>query len=244
MGSSRFPGKPLALINGKPMIGHVYERSSKFTQAVQTVVATCDTEIKDYVESIGGHVVMTSASHERASDRCAEAVSKLEQIASNKFDIVIMVQGDEPLVVPQMLADAVSPLLSSSNILVSNLYSKIESEAEFYDPSCIKVVKDISSNAIYFSRSPIPSLRSSFQSAQVFKQVCIIPFARDFLLDYIKMAPTALEVSESIDMLRVLEHGHKIKLVETTNKSIAVDLPSHISDVESFLNNACATLPK
>jgi 3-deoxy-manno-octulosonate cytidylyltransferase (CMP-KDO synthetase) len=237
MGSSRFPGKPLASINGKPMIGHVYERALAYQKAVQTVVATCDHEIKDYIHSIGGCVVMTSNSHERASDRCAEALLQLEKRASQNFDIVTMVQGDEPLVVPQMLQEAISPFLTSKHIKVANLCSAISSESEFNDPSCIKVVRDSFSNALYFSRSPIPFARNGFESIRAFKQVCIIPFTRDFLLDYIRMPPTPLEVFESIDMMRVLENGFKVRLVETSLRSIAVDLPSHIPLVEEYLRN-------
>ncbi len=235
MGSSRFPGKPLAHINGTPMIGHVYERASRYTNAVQTVVATCDKEIKDYIESIGGSVVMTSSTHERASDRCAEALIELERRASENYDIVTMVQGDEPLVVPEMLSEAIRPFLESNDVKVSNLYGRITSNEELSDPSCIKVAKDCFSNALYFSRSPIPYTRESSSPAQSFKQVCIIPFARDFLLEYIRLPPTPLEVSESVDMMRVLEHGFKVRLVETSHKSIAVDLPSHIKLVEEYL---------
>lgn len=235
MGSSRFPGKPLALINGKPMIGHVYERASQYRMATQTVVATCDTEIRDYIESIGGNVVMTSSSHERASDRCAEALVNLEKRASQNFDLVTMVQGDEPLVVPQMLHQALSPFWESREVKVSNLYSRITSDSELLDPSFIKVVKDSFSNALYFSRAPIPYSCNGVKAIEAFKQVCIIPFARDFLVEYIGMQPTPLEIYESVDMMRVLEHGFKVKLVETLHKSLAVDLPSHIPLVERFM---------
>ncbi len=133
MGSSRFPGKPMAKILGKPMIGHVYERVSKSPLLQQTVVATCDQEIADYIQSIGGIAIMTSDQHERASDRCAEALEKLEKEENIKYDIVVMVQGDEPMTHPNMIDEAVQPMLSDSSILVTNLVSKIESEEDFND---------------------------------------------------------------------------------------------------------------
>jgi len=125
----------------------------------------------------------------------------------------------------------------SRHVKVSNLYSRITSDRELLDPSCIKVVKGISSNALYFSRSPIPYPRDGIESIEAYKQVCIIPFARDFLLDYIEMPPTPLEVFESVDMMRVLEHGFNVRLVETSHKSIAVDLPAHISLVEDYMKS-------
>ena len=121
MGSSRFPGKPMAEILGKPMIGHVYDNVAKCGLLTKTVVATCDDEIKNYIEAIGGEVVMTSDQHERASDRCAEALVHLENIDSVQYDVVVMVQGDEPMTSPEMITESVTPMLSNPEILVTNL---------------------------------------------------------------------------------------------------------------------------
>jgi len=231
MGSSRFPGKPMAKILGKPMIGHVYERVAKSPLLSLVAVATCDQEIYNYIESIGGVAVMTSDSHERASDRCAEALEKLEQANGTRYDIVVMVQGDEPMTHPDMIAEAVQPMLGDCSIIVTNLLGKIESLEEFEDRNCIKVVCDLAGNALYFSREPIPT-RCKVAEIPMGKQVCIIPFRRDFLLEYTRLQPTALEVAESVDMMRILEHGLKVRMVPTNHQTYAVDTPDDLKRVE------------
>ena len=233
MGSSRFPGKPLKKILGKPMIGHVYERVSKCDLLIKTVVATCDQEIVDYIESIGGQVVMTSGKHERASDRCAEALGYLEKKDNIQYDIVVMVQGDEPMTHPSMITEAVTPMLKDPEILVTNLLGDIESEEEFKDRNCIKVVCDLDSNALYFPREPIPTQK--FGRATMKKQVCIIPFTRDFLLEYTSLDPTPLEIIESVDMMRVLEHGKKVKMIHTKHRTQAVDTKEDLEKVTKIM---------
>ena len=236
MGSSRFPGKPMAIIHGKPMIGHVYERVAKSTLLTMTVVATCDQEIFDYIESIGGVAVMTGVQHERASDRCAEALLKLEQANNTRYDVVVMVQGDEPMTHPDMIAEAVQPLLDDAEVQVVNLRAEIQDTAEFEDRNCIKVVCDLKSDAIYFSREPIPT-RSKIPGIPMFKQVCVIPFRRDYLLEYTSLAPTPLEVIESVDMMRVLEHGGKVRMVPTKHSTRAVDTPDDLKNVERLMSD-------
>lgn len=234
MGSSRFPGKPMAPILGKPMIGHVYERVSKSPKLTLTAVATCDKEVYDYIESIGGVAVMTGSQHERASDRCAEALVKLEEANNTRYDIVVMVQGDEPMTHPDMIAEALQPLLDDADVKVVNLLGRINDMAEFEDRNCIKVVCDLNLNAIYFSREPIPT-RCKINSIPMGKQVCIIPFRRDFLLEYTRMQPTPLEIAESVDMLRVLEHGLKVKMTPTRHSTCAVDTPDDLRKVERLM---------
>ena len=234
MGSSRFPGKPMAPILGKPMIGHVYERVAKCSSLTATAVATCDDEIGDYIKSIGGHVIMTGKQHERASDRCAEALQIVEQEDGISYDIVAMVQGDEPMTHPGMIDEAVGPMLKDSSINVVNLLAKIESLEEFEDRNCIKVVCDLESNAICFSREPIPT-QSMVSSIPMLKQVNIVPFRRDFLLEYISMEPTPLEIVESIDMMRVLEHGYKVRMVPTSYSTRAVDTEEDRKMVEELM---------
>lgn len=234
MGSSRFPGKPMASILGKPMIGHVYERVAKSPLLSLTAVATCDQEIYDYIESIGGVAVMTSDTYERASDRCAEALTKLEQANNTRYDIVVMVQGDEPMTHPDMISEAVTPMLENPDLQIVNLLGKIESIAEFEDRNCIKVVCDLKNNALYFSREPIPT-RSKISDVPMGKQVCIIPFKRDFLLQYTSLAPTPLEIAESVDMMRILEHGLKVHMVPTRHSSCAVDTPADLIKVEKLM---------
>ena len=234
MGSSRFPGKPMALILDKPMIGHVYERVSKSEILSMTAVATCDQEIYDYIQSIGGVAVMTADTYERASDRCAEALLKIEKSHNLKFDIVVMVQGDEPMTHPDMIRESVQPMIEDPSILVTNLLGQIKCTMEFEDRNCIKVVCDLNNNAMYFSREPIPT-RSRISEVPIGKQVCIIPFRRDYLLEYTKLDPTPLEIIESIDMMRILEHGMKVRMVPTIHDTQAVDTPADLKKVEILM---------
>ena len=236
MGSGRFPGKPMAQILGKPMIGHVYERVAKSPLLAMTAVATCDQEIFDYIESIGGVAVMTADTYERASDRCAEALLKLENLYNIRYDIVVMVQGDEPMTHPDMIAEAVQPMLDDPDIHVTNLLGKIKDTAEFEDRNCIKVVCDLKSNALYFSREPIPT-RSKVDIIPMGKQVCIIPFRRDYLLEYTSLKPTPLEIAESVDMMRILEHGMKVRMVPTLHDTQAVDTPADLQKVARLMQD-------
>jgi 3-deoxy-manno-octulosonate cytidylyltransferase (CMP-KDO synthetase) len=234
MGSSRFPGKPMARLLGKPMIGHVYERVSRNPLLTLTAVATCDHEIYDYVTGIGGKAVMTGNRHERASDRCAEALEILEREDGQKYDIVVMVQGDEPMIDPEMISEALQPMLGDPSLQVVNLLGRIETVEEFNDKNCIKVVCDLNGNALYFSREPIPTNSRAF-TTPMGKQVCIIPFRRDYLVEYARMSSTPLEVAESVDMMRVLEHGGRVRMIPTEHASYSVDTPDDLEKVEALL---------
>ena len=233
MGSSRFPGKPMAKIFDKPMIGHVYDRVSQCELLTDTIVATCDQEILDYVNSTGGEAVMTSNKHERASDRCAEALEFIEEKKKKQYDIVVMVQGDEPMTHPDMIKEAVQPMIEDQNIIITNLIGNIDSLEEFEDRNCIKVVCDLYSNALFFSREPIPTRK--FGDVPMKKQVCIIPFRRQFLFEYTRLLPTPLEIAESIDMMRVLENGLKVKMVPTRHKTFAVDTLEDLKRVTKLM---------
>jgi len=212
------------------MIEHVYKRTAMSTSIDMTFVATCDEEIKDAVEQFGGNVIMTSSSHQRASDRIAEAAEGLDA------DIVVMVQGDEPMVVPEMLDAAVAPMLEDSSILCVNLAKRIYTEEEYRDRNTIKVVMNREGDALYFSREPIPTNHIvDFGKFPIFKQVCIIPFRRDFLLSYASLEPTDLEITESVDMMRILEHGQNVRMVETDVTSHAVDTAADLAMVESLM---------
>lgn len=237
MASSRFPGKPLAEILGIPMIGHVYLRS-KMSEALDEVyVATCDREIFDYIKSIGGNVVMTAATHQRASDRAAEAVLAIEHNTGQRVDIVTMIQGDEPMLYPEMIEKAVEPIVRDSAIEIVNLMAQLKSKEEQNDPNEIKVVVDLEGFAIYFSRAPIPSLIKSTAKVPLYKQVCVIPFRRDFLIKFNELTPTPLEISESVDMLRVIEHGYKVRMVLTDFDTYSVDTPGDLKRVEKLMQN-------
>ncbi|SRR6266849_5861063 len=227
MGSSRFAGKPLAPILGLPMIEHVYRRTAMCRLLDDVYVATCDSEIFDCVHTFGGKAVMTSPLHERASERVAEAAQGFPA------EILVMVQGDEPMVMPAMIERAVAPMLDDAQVQCVNLVKRIATETEYLDPNTIKIVMNRKGEALYFSREPIPTCRLlGFDRLVVFKQVCIIPFRRDFLLAYSVMEPTPLEKAESIDMLRLLEHGYKVHLVETEFCTQAVDTPEDLARVE------------
>lgn len=223
MGSSRFPGKPMKDICGIPMIGHVYKRVKMSKTLSEVYVATCDEEIYDYIESIGGKAVMTSDCHERCSDRCAEAMLKIEMETGEKCDIMVMVQGDEPLTFPEMIDEAVEPMMQDTSLVITNLVADLESIEAFENPNEVKVVMDKKGFALYFSREPIPSRKKGVLDVPMKKQVCIIPFTRDFLLEYNAMEPTPLEIIESVDMMRILENGEKVKMIPTAYKTKAVD---------------------
>ena len=233
MGSSRFPGKPLAKIRVIPMIKHVYKRAELSKSIHKIAVATPDIEIANYVKEFGGNVIMTKTTHERASDRCAEARLIEEKKFNIKYDVVVMVQGDEPLVDPKMIDKAINTLTHEDEIDVVNLLGPIKKE-EFIDKNIIKVITNKKLDALYFSRNPLPFMKKIDLSI-VGKQICIIPFKRDFLLKYSDLKPTPLEIVESIDMLRVLEYGYKVKMAKVKIDSHPVDVEEDISLVESIL---------
>ena len=236
MNSSRFPGKPLEKIHGMPMIGHCLLRTQLCDKLTGTYVATCDKEIYEYVHSVGGKAIMTSDSHERASDRTAEAMNFIEDENGEKIDIVVMVQGDEPMIQPSMIEESLEPF-DDSSVQVVNLMSNIDSIQEFEDPNEVKVVVDKSSNAIYFSREAIPSRKKGVDDVPMLKQVCIIPFRRDYLLKFNSMHETNLEVIESVDMMRILENGEKVRMVMTDCMSFSVDTLDDLKKVEVAMKN-------
>jgi 3-deoxy-manno-octulosonate cytidylyltransferase (CMP-KDO synthetase) len=234
MASSRFPGKPMKKINGVPMIEMIYNNLVSLNNTYDLAIATCDKIIDDHITSIGGVAIMTSMDHDRASDRCAEALDKLEIKNNIKYDIVVMVQGDEPLIKVDDVELSISALIDNENNKVVNLIEKIRSEEEFNDHNTIKCVFDKEYNALYFSRSKIPY--NGFSLGNAYKQVCVIPFRAKFLREYLKMDQSLLEIVESVDMMRVLENGINVKLVEINKITHAVDTESDIKLVENLLN--------
>lgn len=227
----------MADILGMPMIGHVYLRSKLSNALNEVYVATCDTEIAEYIESIGGKAVMTADTHERASDRTAEALLKIEEKTGQKVDIVVMIQGDEPMVTPEMISASIEPLMEDSSINITNLMASMNSTEEHEDPAEVKVVVDKNSFALYFSREPIPSRKKGATSIPMLKQVCIIPFRRDFLLDYNQMEQTPLEIIESVDMNRLLENDIKIKMVMRAEETYSVDTDADLKNVNDRMKN-------
>ncbi len=231
MASTRFPNKPMANILGMPMIGHCLKRSSMSKILSDVYVATCDQIIYDYIESIGGKAIMTLDTHERASDRIAEAMLKIEEKIEEKIDIVVLLQGDEPMTNASMIETAVKPLIDSDDINISNLYTNIRDLESFEDPNEVKVVMDDKEFALYFSREPIPSRKKGIVDVPMFKQVCVIPFRRNFLIRYNEMNQTPLEKIESVDMMRILENGLKIKMVYISEDNCSVDTKEDLKKV-------------
>ena len=230
MGSSRFPGKPIAKILGRPMIEHIYKRVAMSKSLDATYIATCDEEIRQVAEGFGAQVIMTSDIHERASDRVAEAVVYLDA------DLIVMVQGDEPMTHPDMIDTAVAPFKDDPELGCVNLVRKIDHEADYLDANTIKVVMNQHNDALYMSRRPIPTLaKTGFANTAAYKQVCIIPFRRSTLYQYTHLTPTPLEQLESIDMLRLLEHGMQVKMVPTEFNTQAVDTPEDLARVEKLM---------
>ncbi len=237
MESSRFPGKPLKKICHIPMIGHVYLRSKLSNLLDEVYVATCNNEIHDYILSIGGKSIMTSNKHQRASDRTAEAVSIIEKKDLKKINFVCMIQGDEPLIYPDMINEGLAPMINDSNIKITNLMSVINSKKEWSDPNEVKVVANKENYAMYFSREPIPSNKKFDNNIEYFKQVCIISFDRKYLLEYCDLEPTPLEIIESVDMNRCLEYGTKVKMVKTDYETFSVDTQEELKKVEKLMKN-------
>ncbi|MGA1823515.1 MAG: 3-deoxy-manno-octulosonate cytidylyltransferase [bacterium] len=232
MAATRFPGKPLAPILGLPMIEHVRRRVSMCNLLDDVIVATCDQEIIDVVVSAGGNALMTSTSHERCTDRIAEAALELDA------DVVINVQGDEPLVMPEMIHAVTRPLLDDNELPSANLVTRIINREEFENPNVVKAVTNCSGDVLYLSREPIPSQKkASTDNYCKLKQLGIIAFRNDFLQIFTKLDPTPLEQIESVDMMRAIEHGYRVKAVKIKDKMIGVDVPDDIRRVEHALES-------
>jgi 3-deoxy-manno-octulosonate cytidylyltransferase (CMP-KDO synthetase) len=233
MAATRFPGKPMAMINGIPMIGHCYLRSKMCEFMDEVYVATCDQEIYDYIISIGGKVIMTNDLHERATERVAEAVLNIEaKLGGPTYDIIVMVQGDEPLVHPDMLKDAAQPLLDGTQ-MVSNLMSELSTSEEICDSNVVKVVFSNKNLALYMSRESIPSNQKYNYSFKTYRQLGLIAFTRKALFEFVNLKPTPLEIIESVDMNRFLENNISIYMQETKYPSDAVDILADLNRVNT-----------
>ena len=227
-GSTRFPGKPLVDIAGKPMIQHVYERTAQTRSVNRVIVATDDDRIRAAVESFGGEVQMTRADHPSGTDRLAEVASRIEA------DLIVNVQGDEPLINPKMIEAAVAPLLADPAIEMGTLMTRITAKGEYHNPNVVKVVTDRAGFALYFSRGAIPYGRDlDLQTVPTlaFKHIGLYVYQRDFLLKYPTLPETPLEQLEKLEQLRALEHGYRIRVVETDMQSIGVDVPEDVERV-------------
>ena len=234
MAASRFPGKSMKKILGMPMIGHCYYRTCMAEGLDAVYVATCDTEIFDYIESIGGKAVMTSISHTRATTRTAEAMEHVEKLMNKTVDVVVMVQGDEPLIPPNIIAETI-PHFKDIEVGVVNIMSKIRDNHQFVDRNNVKVVCDAKNNALYFSREAIPSPWKGIVEDALYMQTGIIAFRRESLIQFNSMDETKLERIESVDLNRVLETGGRVMMVPTDVFTLGVDTPEELDEAQKLM---------
>ena len=233
--SSRFPGKPLARIGSKSMLEHVFERTSQARYLTGVTIATDDERIADAARSFGAPVRMTRADHLSGTDRVAEVAS------ADTAELVVNIQGDEPLIDPAAIDAAILPLLHDDDIAMGTLKKRIEDPREIGDPNVVKVVTDRAGNAIYFSRSTIPGGRDLSRagleprsSATYYKHVGLYVYRRDFLLGYSDLPVGPLEQAERLEQLRALENGYSIRVVETEYESLGVDTPEDLERVSKL----------
>ncbi len=230
--SSRFPGKPLADLCGKPMIQHVYERVLKAKTLSYAAVATDHDEIFQAVLNFGGQAIMTSLDHKSGTDRIAEAVAGLNLAAD---DIVVNIQGDQPLFEPSQIDEVVRPLLDDPAVPMSTLIYKIRRDEEITHPNAVKVVFDRDHFAVYFSRATIPYVRDPGQTADYYKHHGIYAYRKDFLQKFTRLREGTLERLEALEQLRAIEHGYKIKVVETPYDSVEVDTCEELARVARII---------
>ncbi|WP_456434492.1 3-deoxy-manno-octulosonate cytidylyltransferase [Thermosulfuriphilus sp.] len=233
--STRFPGKPLAELAGKPMIQHVYERVLDSPVVSRVVVATDDERIAEGVRSFGGTVVMTDQKHRCGTERIAEAANLLRL---DPQDIVVNIQGDQPLLAPPVVEELVKPLLLDGDLPMATVATVFKREEDVFDPNRVKVVLDRQSRAIYFSRSPIPYFRAPGSRPRYLRHIGIYAYRRWALEDFVALPEGELEASEKLEQLRALENGWKLAVVITRYECPEVDTPEDLAYVERLLKEA------
>ena len=235
--SSRFPGKPVASIAGKPMIQHVVERVRRAQRVSRTLVATDAPAIRDAVQAFGGEAVLTRRDHLTGTDRVAEVAAHISA------DIYVNVQGDEPLIDPEAIDGLVAALIEDAAVQVASTAAAIRQPNDIMDPNITKVVRDFDGNALYFSRAPIPWVRDRQESvaARHWKHIGLYAFRREALIDFPTLPPGELERLEQLEQLRWLENGYRIRIVETEYDAVSVDVPADIDRVEKLLANRAAS---
>ena len=229
--STRLPGKPLADIAGKPMICRVYEQAVQAKSLAGVLVATDDARVYDAVVQNGGQAMMTAANHPTGTDRLAEVAA-----AYPDMDIIINVQGDEPLIEPELIDELAAVFAEDAALQMATVKTPMSTQAEMQNPNNVKVVTDRNGYALYFSRSLLPYPRVP-HGRPVYKHIGIYAYKRDFLLQYAKMAPTPLEETESLEQLRALENGYRIRVIETDHKFIGVDTAEDLAEVNKIFKN-------
>ena len=227
--SSRFEGKALALLGGRPLVQHVYERSSRAKRLDEVFIATDDARIADAVRSFGGNAVMTSVTHTSGTDRIAEAASRMD------VDVVVNIQGDEPFISPRAIDQAVEPFERDSDLEMTTLMQPISEENTLNDPNVVKVVVDCDGYALYFSRSLIPHPRRR-QAVRAYQHIGLYAYRKEFLLRFASLPPGRLEQAEALEQLRALEHRHRILVLEAEEHSgIGVDTPEDLEKANRLL---------
>ena len=229
--STRFPGKPLVAINGKPMVQHVYERALSSGLFQKVIVATDDHRIQSAVTDFGGEVVMTDNTHQSGTDRCGEVIEGLK----DSYDVVINIQGDEPFIQHEQLEELVN-LFKSTPAQIGTLKKKLSNSEDVFDSNIVKVVARLDKRALYFSRNPIPFVRDFEQKdwlskQNFYKHLGIYAYRTDVLKELVKLAPSELEKSESLEQLRWLENGYSIFISETKHESIGIDAPDDLKNI-------------
>ena len=228
--STRLPGKPLADLDGQPMIQRVYERAARARGVERVLVATDDARIRDAVQRFGGDVVMTGREHRTGTDRIAEVARALDA------EVIVNVQGDLPLLDPAMVGAAVAPLLADGGLPMATISTPIRNRDEFTNPNVVKVVTDRDGYALFFSRSPLPHHRDGAPSGVLgHKHIGLYVYRRDFLLSFAQLAPTPLEQAEQLEQLRALEWGFRIRVTEVEAASIEVDTPRDLERARAQL---------
>ena len=234
--STRFPGKPLADIKGKPMIQRVYEQTKVAIDEVW--VATDDERIKETVESFGGNVVMTSPDHQSGTDRIAEAIDKISDLNNTSYDVIVNIQGDEPFIQPDQIR-AVKACFNNSATQIATLVKQIDSQEEIFDPNKVKAVISKDKKAIYFSRSPIPYQRGIerenwLANGTFYKHIGMYAYKSNVLSEITKIQQSSLELAESLEQLRWLENGYWIQTEITNHESIGIDTPEDLEKVKQM----------
>lgn len=228
--STRVPRKPLLLIQGKPMIQWVYENAARCKAISHVIVATDSEEISSLIQGIGGNTVMTDPHIQTGSDRVAVAAEYYPDA-----DVVINLQGDEPFIKPRMLEQLVSPYIAGESPDMTTLARPLDMQINYTQPGAVKVITDIQGNALYFSRSPIPYFRAQEHHAPVYHHIGLYAFRRDFLMTYKTLPQTPLEKIEVLEQLRALEHGFKIRVCLTEDKTLEINTPEEYEQAQKFV---------
>lgn len=230
--STRFPGKPLAIIAGKPMIQHVYQCAAACPEISEVFVATDDDRILQKVTDFGGKAIMTGKKHPSGTDRIAEA---LQTLHLEDKDLIVNIQGDQPLFKPDVISKMVAPLMENTDISMGTLKFRITDEKDITNPNIVKVITDKEGFAIYFSRSTVPFYRDTDLNPVYFKHLGLYVYRKDFLMKFSSLPCGELESAEKLEQLRAIENGFKIKVVETDTNSLEVDTPEDIRKIEEAI---------